>query len=77
QRARPPARRARLPAERGLGIRLIRSLVDEVTFQPSDQGTAVRLVMRCDPPGGAEHDAGVDGRGADGHHGGRRSPGAT
>lgn len=55
----------RLPAERGLGIRLIRSLVDEVTFQPSDQGTAVRLVMRCDPPGGREHNGGADGHPGD------------
>jgi serine/threonine-protein kinase RsbW len=62
---RQPARRPRLPAERGLGIRLIRSLVDEVTFQPSDQGTAVRLVMRCDPPGRTERNGGAGGHNGD------------
>lgn len=46
--ARQPASRP-FPSERGLGIPLIRSLVDEVTFQPSERGTAVRLVMRCTP----------------------------
>ncbi|MDQ1437354.1 MAG: serine/threonine-protein kinase RsbW [Acidimicrobiaceae bacterium] len=39
----------RLNFERGLGIPLIRTLVDEVTFEPSSQGTAVRMVMYCDP----------------------------
>jgi serine/threonine-protein kinase RsbW len=60
---RPARKPAALPAERGLGLRLIRSLVDEVTFHPSEQGTAVRLVMRCDPPGGSGSDAagGTDG----------------
>lgn len=62
---REPARRPRLPAERGLGIRLIRSLVDEVTFQPTDQGTAVRLVMRCDPPGHTERNDGAGGHNGD------------
>jgi anti-sigma regulatory factor (Ser/Thr protein kinase) len=52
-----------LPAERGLGIRLIRSLVDEVTFQPSESGTAVRLVMRRSPPGGTDVDAPASGNG--------------
>ena len=36
----------RLKFERGLGIPLIRALVDEVEFSPSPGGTAVRLVMR-------------------------------
>lgn len=35
----------RLKFERGLGIPLIRALVDEVEFSPTGQGTAVRLVM--------------------------------
>ncbi len=42
----------RLKFERGLGIPLIRALVDEVEFSSSDQGTAVRLLMR--PAGGPE-----------------------
>ena len=36
----------RLKFERGLGIPLIKALVDEVEFSPTDRGTAVRLVMR-------------------------------
>ena len=36
----------RLKFERGLGIPLIRALVDEVEFSPTGDGTAVRLVMR-------------------------------
>jgi serine/threonine-protein kinase RsbW len=39
----------RLKFERGLGIPLIRALVDEVEFSSSGDGTAVRLLMR--PPG--------------------------
>jgi serine/threonine-protein kinase RsbW len=39
----------RLNFERGLGIPLIRTLVDEVAFVPSDAGTSVRLVMFCGP----------------------------
>ncbi len=35
----------RLKFERGLGIPLIRALVDEVEITSSDDGTAVRLVM--------------------------------
>ncbi len=36
----------RLKFERGLGIPLIRALVDEVEFRPTTAGTSVRLVMR-------------------------------
>lgn len=36
----------RLKFERGLGIPLIRALVDEVEFSPTAHGTSVRLVMR-------------------------------
>jgi serine/threonine-protein kinase RsbW len=39
----------RLNFERGLGIPLIRTLVDDVTFESSSRGTAVRLVMYCEP----------------------------
>jgi serine/threonine-protein kinase RsbW len=39
----------RLNFERGLGIPLIRTLVDEVSFDPSDTGTAVHMVMFCGP----------------------------
>ena len=39
----------RLNFERGLGIPLIRTLVDEVAFDPSEVGTSVRLVMFCGP----------------------------
>ncbi len=39
----------RLKFERGLGIPLIRALVDEVEFSSSQDGTAVRLLML--PPG--------------------------
>jgi len=39
----------RLNFERGLGIPLIRSLVDEVAFETSDAGTAVRLTIYCGP----------------------------
>ncbi len=42
----------RLKFERGLGIPLIRALVDEVEFSSSQGGTAVRLLMR--PTGGQE-----------------------
>lgn len=40
---------ARLKFERGLGIPLIRALVDEVEITSSQQGTAVRLVMLNSP----------------------------
>ena len=36
----------RLKFERGLGIPLIRSLVDDVDIASSDKGTLVRIVMR-------------------------------
>jgi serine/threonine-protein kinase RsbW len=39
----------RLNFERGLGIPLIRALVDEVDFTTSERGTAVRMVMFCGP----------------------------
>ena len=39
----------RLNFERGLGIPLIRSLVDEVDFNTSNGGTTVTLVMYCGP----------------------------
>lgn len=39
----------RLNFERGLGIPLIRSLVDEVSFVTSEKGTTVNLVMYCGP----------------------------
>ncbi len=42
----------RLKFERGLGIPLIRALVDEVEFTSSGSGTAVRLLMR--PAGGQD-----------------------
>ena len=43
----------RLNFERGLGIPLIRSLVDEVNFETSDAGTAVRLTLYCGPVEGS------------------------
>ena len=45
----------RLKFERGLGIPLIRALVDEVQFTSTREGTAVRMIMR--------HDADLDGDG--------------
>ena len=39
----------RLNFERGLGIPLIRSLVDEVDFETSSDGTAVKLTLYCGP----------------------------
>lgn len=44
----PPATDpGRLRHERGLGIPLMRSLVDELTFTPTGDGTSVRLVVRA------------------------------
>jgi len=37
----------RLNFERGLGIPLIRTLVDEVDFDSGDDGTSVRLTVYC------------------------------
>lgn len=39
----------RLSHERGLGIPLMRSLVDDVVFTPTERGTAVRLAVRSEP----------------------------
>ena len=39
----------RLNFERGLGIPLIRTLVDDVSFDSSNDGTVVRMVMHCRP----------------------------
>ncbi len=39
----------RLNFERGLGIPIIRNLVDEVTFTSGDGGTTVRMVLHCRP----------------------------
>jgi serine/threonine-protein kinase RsbW len=38
---------ARLEHERGLGIPLIRALVDQVEFSSTADGTSARLVLRC------------------------------
>ncbi|HEV2810511.1 MAG TPA: ATP-binding protein [Acidimicrobiales bacterium] len=35
-----------LNSERGWGLQLIRALVDDVTFEPTDDGTAVHLSMK-------------------------------
>ena len=50
----------RLNFERGLGIPLIRTLVDEVAFEPTSTGTAVRMVMYCDAAGDELVDLDVD-----------------
>lgn len=39
----------RLNFERGLGIPLIRTLVDEVVIDSSGDGTSVRMTMQCAP----------------------------
>ena len=39
----------RLNFERGLGIPIIRNLVDEVTFTSDDGGTTVTMVVHCPP----------------------------
>lgn len=47
----------RLNFERGLGIPIIRNLVDEVTFSSDDGGTTVTMVLHCLPSlGGLEAD---------------------
>ena len=48
----------RLKFERGLGIPLIRTLVDEVEIRSSVKGTAVRIVMRGDGNDGEEYGPG-------------------
>ncbi len=47
----------RLTRERGLGIPLIRTLVDDVSFTPSSAGTVVKLVMHCGTSVRAERSA--------------------
>lgn len=47
----------RLNFERGLGIPLIRSLVDKAEFAPSSEGTSVKLVMYCGPIDDSEDDS--------------------
>jgi len=49
----------RLNFERGLGIPLIRTLVDEVVIESSDAGTSVRMTMQCGPAGSLGGDAGA------------------
>lgn len=46
----------RLNFERGLGIPLIRTLVDDVEFASSASGTSVRIVMFCGPAGAEDFD---------------------
>lgn len=41
----------RLGQERGLGLPLIRSLTETVTFTGTADGTAVRIEVAADPPG--------------------------
>ena len=54
---RPPlADPGRLKFDRGLGIPLIRTLVDEVEFSPAVGGTAVRIVMWRDGDAFADED---------------------
>lgn len=48
----PVTDRQRLEFERGLGIPLMRALVDDVAFLSSPAGTTVRLVVRCRSAGG-------------------------
>jgi anti-sigma regulatory factor (Ser/Thr protein kinase) len=51
---------ARLNYDRGLGIPIIRNLVDEVTFQSDDSGTVVRMVVLCPPAPEVELDLEID-----------------
>lgn len=46
----------RLNFERGLGIPLIRTLVDEVSFDSDSSGTTVRLTVYCEAAGRYEDD---------------------
>jgi serine/threonine-protein kinase RsbW len=50
----------RLNFERGLGIPLIRTLVDDVAFDPSESGTSVRITMFCGPAGDVDGDSSDD-----------------
>jgi serine/threonine-protein kinase RsbW len=50
----------RLNFERGLGIPLIRTLVDEVNIDSSGTGTSVQLVMRCNPAVPVDEDIDLD-----------------
>jgi anti-sigma regulatory factor (Ser/Thr protein kinase) len=63
-------RDAHLHRERGIGIPLIRAMVDEAEFRSSSDGTSVRMVLRCRPAGaqtGADNvEAGADGAAAEG-----------
>lgn len=43
----PPDHPEHLAVERGWGVQLMRALVDEVDFQPGDDGTILRLVVRA------------------------------
>lgn len=46
----PPVTDAeRLNFERGLGVPLIKTMVDEAFFESTDEGTVVRMVMYCGP----------------------------
>ena len=48
--AHPPVTDAeRLNFERGLGVPLIRTMVDEALFDSTEEGTVVRMVMYCGP----------------------------
>lgn len=48
--AHPPVTDAeRLNFERGLGVPLIKTMVDEALFESNDEGTVVRMVMYCGP----------------------------
>jgi serine/threonine-protein kinase RsbW len=51
----PPTDPDRLKFERGLGIPLIRALVDEVEISSSGAGTEVRLAMRLSSHNGDRH----------------------
>ncbi|MGH9060859.1 MAG: ATP-binding protein [Acidimicrobiales bacterium] len=51
-RAHPPVTDPdRLNFERGLGVPLIRTLVDDASFTPSDEGTTVRMILFGGPSG--------------------------
>ena len=50
----------RLRYERGLGIPIIRSLVDEVTFLSGAEGTTVSMVLFCPPAPGPELELDAD-----------------